>query len=85
MPVIDKPRDLDEIARVGADLIARRIAPTLPPADADKSIAVDVNSGEYEVDDDDYTAVHRLRSRVAGAEVWLGYADPTRVDRLGFR
>jgi hypothetical protein len=80
MPVT-KPRDLDEIARIGTDLIAR----CLPPADVDKCIAVDVHSGEYEVDDDDYAAVHRLHARVPDAEVWLGYADPSRMDRMGLR
>ncbi len=85
MPAGEKPRDLDEIARIGADLLERYIAPTLPAAGVNKSIAVDIRLGEYEIDDDDYPAVHRLRLRVPGAEVWLGYVDPTRMDRLGLR
>ena len=77
-------RDLDEIARLGIDCLRRVIEPTLAPDDADRFVAIDVNSGAFEVDDDDYAAVTRLHARVPGAEVWSGrISDP--VDRLGLR
>ena len=72
MPVTDRSSDLDEVGRIGADLIA----PTLLSADSGKCVAVDVSSGQYEVDHDDYAAVHRLHLRVPNAAVWLGYAGP---------
>jgi len=40
--------------------------------DDGKFVAIDLNSGDYELDEDDYTAVMRLRARQAAAEVWLG-------------
>jgi hypothetical protein len=39
--------------------------------DDGKFVAVDIASGEFEMDDDDYAAVTRLRTRCPSAEVWL--------------
>ena len=46
--------------------------PVLRPEDEDKFVAIDVESGDHEIDEDDYAAVTRLRSRRPSAEVWLG-------------
>jgi hypothetical protein len=78
-------RDLDEIARRGTDLLQRRIEPALAPADIGRFVAVDVVTGAYEVDDDDYCAVMRLRSRVQNAEIWMGRVGQSTADRMGLR
>jgi hypothetical protein len=62
---------LEQIARLGAEVYGRRVRPSLRPEDEGKFVAVDVLSGDFEVDEDDYAAVARLRSRRPGAEVWL--------------
>ena len=36
-----------------------------------KFIAVDIDTADYEIDDDDYAAVHRMRTRKPGARLWL--------------
>ncbi len=42
--------------------------------DDGKFVALDIGSGDFEVDDDDYSAVARLRARLPTAEVWLARA-----------
>ena len=36
-----------------------------------KFVAIDVETGDYEMDEDDYAAVTRLRSRKPEADIWL--------------
>jgi hypothetical protein len=72
MPATEPHHDAQEIARLGAEVFDRQIRPTLRPEDDGKFVAMDIGTGEYELDEDDYTAVMRLRSRRPSAEVWLG-------------
>ena len=39
--------------------------------DDGKFVAIDVETGDYEMDEDDYAAIVRLRARKAAADVWL--------------
>jgi hypothetical protein len=61
-------RSLDELAALGGDIFDRHVRPTLRPEDDGKFVAIDVETGEYEMDADDYTAVTRLRARKPAAE-----------------
>jgi hypothetical protein len=78
-------RTPDELARLAADVFDRRVRPVLRPEDDGKYVAIDVMTGDYEIDPDDYTAVSRLHARRPGAEVWLERAgQPTAYQmRLG--
>ena len=62
---------LDDTARTGAEVFASQVRPTLRAEDDGKFVAIDVLSGDYELDEDDYAAVTRLRARRPAAEVWL--------------
>src|SRR5882672_7500 len=64
-------RTLDELARLGGDIFDRQIRPALRPEDDGKFVAIDVETCDYEMDDDDYAAVARMRSRNPAADVWL--------------
>jgi hypothetical protein len=60
------------------------VRPLLRPVDEDKFIAIDIDSGEYELDDDDYSAVTRLRARCpASTEIWLGRVGRPAAYRMG--
>jgi hypothetical protein len=72
MPTTDPRRSLEEIARLGAEAFDRHVRPALRPEDDGKFVAVDIDTGDYEIDPDDYAAVTRLRNRLPSAEVWLG-------------
>src|SRR3954451_4716216 len=72
----------DELARRGDDTFTRQIRPAPRPEDDGKFVAIDVESGTFEVDEDEYTAVVRLHRRVPGAQVWLVRAGYPATHRL---
>ncbi len=76
-------RSPDEIARLGADLLRRTIEPSLQPADTGRFICVDIDTGAYEVADDDLAAVDRLHARVPGADTYLGRVGDEATFRVG--
>ena len=83
MPAAEPQRSPEELARVGSEVFDRRVRPSLRPEDDGKFVAVDIVTGEYEVDDDDYAAVTRLRARNPAAEIWLARAGQAAAYRLG--
>ena len=71
-------RPTDEVARLGTETYGRLVRPKLAPADDGKFVALDILTGDYEIDDDDSAAILRLRSRCPAAEIWLEMAgEPT--------
>ena len=42
------------------DRFDRQVRPALRPEDNDKFVAIDIDTGDYELDEDDYAAVTRL-------------------------
>lgn len=61
----------DEMAVLGAAAIERYVRDKLQPEDHGKFLAIDVHSGEYELDHDDDTAATRIESRIPNAQIWL--------------
>ena len=72
----------EDLARRGDETYAQQVRPLLRPEDEGKFVAVDVESGAFEVDEDDHTAVSRLHLRVPGAQVWLVRAGYPAAHRL---
>jgi hypothetical protein len=72
MPATLSRRTPEDLARLGSEVFERRVRPMLQPDDDGKFVALDVLTGDYEVDEDDYAAVSWLRARNPSAEVWLG-------------
>jgi hypothetical protein len=83
MPAPEASHSPEELARLGAEVFDRRVRPFLRPEDDGKFVAVDVVSGAYEIDSDDYAAVTRLRARVPAADVWLARAGSPATCRIG--
>jgi hypothetical protein len=83
VPTIKPRRSLDELAGLGGDIFDRQVRPSLRPEDDGKFVAIDVESGDYEIDADDYAAVARLRSRKPAADVWLMRAGHPTTYRMG--
>jgi hypothetical protein len=75
----------EEFARRGRELYERNVLPVLRPDDKDKFVAVDVESGDYEMDRDDYAATERLLSRRPDAQIWLEQVGQRAAYRLGAR
>ena len=76
-------RSLDELARLGREVFELRVRPSLRAEDDGKFVAIDVETGEYEIDADDYQAVARLRSRCPVADAWLMRAGYPAAYRMG--
>ena len=74
MIATEKNRTRAEIARLGRVAVERFVTPGLHPEDKGKFIAVDVDTGDFELDPDDYTAVMRLRKRRPDGELFLARA-----------
>ena len=75
-------RSLDECARLGTETFDRLVRPLLRPEDDGKFVAIDIDTGDYEIDEDDYTAIMRLSARCPAAEIWLecvGQATATKI------
>ena len=71
MPAAEPRRTPEELALLGAEVFERRVRPMLRPEDDGKFVALDVQTGDDEVDEDDYAAISRLRARIPAAEAWL--------------
>jgi formylmethanofuran dehydrogenase subunit B len=61
----------DEIARMGDSLYDSVVAPRVVAEDAGHFVAIDVESGAYEIAPDELSAMDRLRARKPDAQLWL--------------
>ena len=67
-----KPKlGMEEFARRGDEIFERSIQPQLKKANPKHFIVIDIESGDYEVDEDQEVASERLRARIPNAQVWL--------------
>ena len=73
---------VDDVGRLGREAVDRHVRPKLRPEDDGKFIAIDVDTGEYEMDADDYAANMRLLARRPGARVWLACAGQPATYRM---
>ncbi len=67
----------EQIADLGEQIYREKIRPTLTEADVGKFVHIDVNSGEYEIDDDDISGDIKLCERVHDAKIYgmrVGYS-----------
>jgi hypothetical protein len=71
MPAAEPRPTREELARLGSEVLERRVRPLLRPEDDGRFVALDVQTGDHELDEDDYAAVSRLRARNPAAQVWL--------------
>jgi hypothetical protein len=73
-----QPRySMEEFARRGDALYESKIGPLVEPGNKGKFVVIDIETGEYEVDEDELKASDRLLKRVPTAQMWLR--------RIGFR
>jgi hypothetical protein len=81
-----KPRySKEEFARRGDEIYEQRIQPVLTEKDKGRLVAIDIETGDYEVGDDEIDVIHRLRARIPGAQAWLVRVGSRYVHRFGLR
>jgi hypothetical protein len=73
----------EEFARRGDALVESKVRPNLTAADKDKFVAIDIETGEYELDKDEMKAADRLRKRVPDAQIWLVHVTSGYLHRFG--
>ena len=75
----------DEIARRGEELYERSVRAQVEPESDGRFLAMDVDSGDYEIADEAIAATTRLRKRRPGAVTYLVRVGYPTAFRLGGR
>lgn len=61
----------EEFRRRGEAIYERDVLPNASPEDQDKYVAIDIESGEFEMDLNEHLACDRLRARVHDPQIWM--------------
>ncbi len=81
-----KPRyTSDELARLGDGIFEREVAARVADEDPRHFVAIDVETGAYEVDRDESSTIERLLERRPGAQLWLRRVGSRHAHRFGNR
>ena len=75
----------EEFARRGDAIYERDILPVVTDADKGKFVAIDIETGAYEIDEDELAASDRLLARVPDAQTWLCKVGSRYAHRFGPR
>jgi hypothetical protein len=71
----------EEFASRGDAIYEKEIAPNLTAKDIGKFLAIDIESGQYEIATQEITAGNKLRRRLPEAQIWMvrvGFASTRR-------
>ena len=71
----------EEFARRGEDIYVRDIQSQVEPAHDEEIVAIDIETGQWEVDPDENTAAKRLDARLPDAQVYVRRVGPFRAVR----
>ncbi len=72
-----------EFSRRGQEIYDRDVRPALRREDENKFVAIDIGSGVYEIDGDDYAATERLLATQPQAQIWLARVGQRAAYRIG--
>ena len=61
----------EEFARLGDAIYESQLRPVLEKGEEGKFVAIDIETGAYELDRDELAASDRLLARVPNAQIWL--------------
>ena len=75
----------EEFARRGDSIYENDVRPQLKADDEGKFVAVDIETGMYEIDVDELEAGNRLRARIPEAQIWMVRVGSRYVHRFGGR
>jgi hypothetical protein len=85
MAGIERRYSKEEYARRGDEMYEQKVRPHLKPSDAERVVAIDIETGEYEIADSDVDASRQLRARIPNAQSWLVRVGSRYVHRFGGR
>jgi hypothetical protein len=75
----------EEFARLGDTIYENDVRPKLNADDEGKFVAIDIDSGMYEIDSDELSVGDRLRARLPEAQIWMVRVGSRYVHRFGGR
>ena len=75
----------EDFARRGDEIYERDIRPNLGVGQEGHFVAIDIETGTYEIDGDELTASDRLRNRCPEAQIWLRRVGSRYARRFGPR
>ena len=73
-----------EFARRGDAIYENELRPVLENGNEGKFVAIDIETGAYEIDADELAASDRLLARVPSAQIWLRRIGSRYAHRFGF-
>ena len=83
---VSKPRySKEEFARRGDEIYDRDISPHVEPDDEGKFVVIDIETGAYEIDQDELAASDRLLARRLDAQMWTRRVGSRYARRFGPR
>ena len=85
MESVERRYSKEEFARRGDAIYERDIRSVVEAGDKGKFVAIDIETGAYEIDTDEQVASDRLARRVPGAQIWLRRVGSRYVRRFGGR
>ena len=77
MPTAQPRYSKEEFARRGDAMYQGQIGPLVESQNKGKFVAIDIDTGAYEIDADELAASDRLLARVPDGQIWL--------QRIGYR
>jgi hypothetical protein len=83
-----KPRphySKEEFARRGDEIYERDVRPRIEAGDGGKFVVIDIDTGAYEIDEDELAASDRLLARNADAQLWVTRVGSRYSRRFGLR
>ena len=82
--IVRQPRyTKEEAGRRGDDLYDRVVRSHVEPGHLGEVVAIDLDTGAWEVDPDEMTAAHRLETRLPDAQIWVVRAGSRYLTRIG--
>ena len=73
----------EEFAHRGDAIYERDIRPQVEATHVGQFVAIDIETGAYELDADDYAATERLLARQPDAQIWLLRVGHSATYRMG--
>ena len=84
--IVRQPRySKEEAARRGTEIYDRDIRKLIEAGNKGKVVAIDIDTGEYELAEDTVIASDRLFQRLPDAQIWFVRVGRPAVHRIGLR
>lgn len=71
----------EEFARRGDEIYERDIRAQVEPARNEEIVAIDIETGQWEIDPDESAAADRLDARVSDSQIYVRRVGPSRAVR----